>query len=165
MTRSYIKTRRVATGAVLTALALIFSYIEFLIPLPIGIPGIKLGLANLIIVVCLYKLGIRYAYLINFARVVLAALMFGSAFSALYALSGAFFSLTCMVLLKRCGLFSAVGISMAGGVFHNVGQLLVAALLMQNGEVFLYLPVLLISGMLTGIINGILAIIIFRSLK
>ncbi len=165
MTQSYIKTRRVATGAALCALALIFSYIEFLIPLPIGIPGIKLGLANIVIVICLYKLGIRYACMVNLARIALAALLFGSMFSALYALSGAIFSLICMIILKRCGLFSIVGVSMAGGVFHNVGQLLVAAMLMQTGAVLLYLPVLLIAGMLTGIINGILSVLIIRSLK
>ena len=124
--RSLTETKgsaRIAACGMLTALALIFSYIEFLVPLPIAIPGIKLGLANIVVLVCLYTLGERYAFLINCTRIVLAALLFGSVFSALYALAGGLVSFAVMALLKRADAFSVCGVSMAGGVFHNLAQL------------------------------------------
>lgn len=155
---------RAAACGVLTALALIFSYIEFLVPLPIAIPGIKLGLANIVVLVCLYLLGEKYAFFINCTRIALAALLFGSLFSALYALAGGIISFAAMALLKKTGIFSVCGVSMAGGVFHNLAQLTVAALLVETARVFYYFPVLLLSGMATGIGIGVLATLILRSL-
>ncbi|MBR3395085.1 MAG: Gx transporter family protein [Firmicutes bacterium] len=155
---------RAAACGVLTALALIFSYIEFLVPLPIAIPGIKLGLANLDVLVGLYLLGEKYAFFINCTRIALAALLFGSLFSALYALAGGIISFAAMALLKRTGIFSVCGVSMAGGVFHNLAQLTVAALLVETVQVYYYFPVLLLSGMATGIGIGVLATLILRSL-
>ena len=155
---------RIAACGVLTALALIFSYIEFLIPLPIAIPGIKLGLANIVVLVCLYALGERYAFLINVTRIALAALLFGSVFSALYALAGGLVSFAVMAVLKRTKRFSVCGVSMAGGVFHNMAQLAVAGLLVESAQVFYYFPVLLLSGMAAGIGIGILATLILRSI-
>ena len=155
---------RAAACGVLTALALIFSYIEFLVPLPIAIPGIKLGLANIVVLVCLYLLGEKYAFFINCTRIALAALLFGSLFSALYALAGGIISFAAMALLKKTGIFSVCGVSMAGGVFHNLAQLTVAALLVETAQVFYYFPVLLLSGMATGIGIGVLATLILRSL-
>ena len=157
--RSLTETRgsaRIAACGVLTALALIFSYIEFLVPLPIAIPGIKLGLANIVCLVCLYALGEKHAFLINVTRIALAALLFGSVFSALYALAGGVVSFAVMALLKRTKRFSVCGVSMAGGVFHNLAQLAVAGLLVESAQVFYYFPVLLLSGMATGIGIGIL---------
>ncbi|MBP5750332.1 MAG: Gx transporter family protein [Firmicutes bacterium] len=165
--RSLTETKgsaRIAACGVLTALALIFSYIEFLVPLPIAIPGIKLGLANIVCLVCLYALGERYAFLINVTRIALAALLFGSVFSALYALAGGIVSFAVMALLKRTKAFSACGVSMAGGVFHNLAQLTVAGFLVESAQVFYYFPVLLLSGMATGIGIGILATLILRSI-
>ena len=165
--RSLTETRgsaRIAACGVLTALALIFSYIEFLVPLPIAIPGIKLGLANIVCLVCLYALGEKHAFLINVTRIALAALLFGSVFSALYALAGGVVSFAVMVLLKRTKRFSVCGVSMAGGVFHNLAQLAVAGLLVESAQVFYYFPVLLLSGMATGIGIGILATLILRSI-
>ena len=165
--RSLTETKgsaRIAACGVLTALALIFSYIEFLVPLPIAIPGIKLGLANIVVLVCLYTLGERYAFLINCTRIVLAALLFGSVFSALYALAGGLVSFAVMALLKRADAFSVCGVSMAGGVFHNLAQLTVAGFLVESAQVFYYFPVLLLSGMATGIGIGILATLILRSI-
>ena len=156
---------KAAACGVLTALALIFSYIEFLIPLPIAIPGIKLGLANIVVLVCLYLLGEKYAFFINCTRIALAALLFGSLFSALYALAGGLVSFAAMALLKRTGWFSVCGVSMAGGVFHNMGQLAVAAFLVDSAQVFYYFPVLLLSGMATGILIGILGTLILRSVS
>ena len=165
--RSLTETRgsaRIASCGVLTALALIFSYIEFLVPLPIAIPGIKLGLANIVCLVCLYALGEKHAFLINVTRIALAALLFGSVFSALYALAGGVVSFAVMALLKRTKRFSVCGVSMAGGVFHNLAQLAVAGLLVESAQVFYYFPVLLLSGMATGIGIGILATLILRSI-
>ena len=165
--RSLTETRgsaRIAACGVLTALALIFSYIEFLVPLPIAIPGIKLGLANIVCLVCLYALGEKHAFLINVTRIALAALLFGSVFSALYALAGGVVSFAVMALLKRTKRFSVCGVSMAGGVFHNLAQLAVAGLLVESAQAFSYFPVLLLSGMATGIGIGILATLILRSI-
>ena len=137
---------RVAYFGVFTALALIFSYVESLIPFQIGIPGVKLGLANLIIVIALYKMSLREAYLLSVTRVVLAGFIFGSMFSILYSLAGALLSLTVMALLKR-----------NGGVMHNVGQLAVAMFVVQTFSVSYYVPVLLVAGLLTGLVIGIAA--------
>ena len=153
------------TCALLTALALIVSYIEFLLPLSIGLPGIKLGLANIVVVLALYYLGPRYALLVNVLRIALAALLFGSLFSGLYALAGGLFSLAVMVLLARTDRFSLTAVSMTGGAAHNLAQLAVAAVIASNSNVFLYLPVLFAAGMLTGIFNGIVCTLVLRRLK
>ena len=148
---------RVAYFGVFTALALIFSYVESLIPFQIGIPGVKLGLANLIIVIALYKMSLREAYLLSVTRVVLAGFIFGSMLSILYSLAGALLSLTAMALLKRNGGFSVLGVSIGGGVMHNVGQLAVAMFVVQTFSVSYYVPVLLVAGLLTGLVIGIAA--------
>lgn len=157
------KAHKIAICGVLTALALIFSYVEVLVPLPTGIPGIKLGLANIVVLLALYTVGTRYAFGVNILRVFLSAMLFGSLFSALYALSGALLSFGAMVLLKRTGFFSAAGVSMAGGVFHNLGQLGAACIIMETAQVMYYFPVLLFSGMVCGILTGIIGTLILRS--
>lgn len=148
---------KVAYFGVFTALALIFSYVETLIPIQFGIPGVKLGLANLVIVLALYKMGAREAYLLSVVRVLLSGFLFGNYFSILYSLAGGLLSLSVMVLVKRSDGFSVMGVSIAGGVFHNVGQLLVAMLVVETFSVIYYVPVLLIAGMLTGLLIGIVA--------
>lgn len=140
-----------------TALALIFSYVETWIPFHIGIPGVKLGLANLIIVIALYKTDIRQVYLLAVTRVVLAGFLFGNLFSIVYSLAGGLLSLTVMWFLKRRDSFSVAGISVAGGVMHNVGQLIVAMIAVESMNLMYYIPVLLISGLLTGIVIGLVA--------
>jgi len=149
----------------LTALALIFSYIEFLVPISIGLPGIKLGIANIVIVIAIFKLGDSYGLVINVARILLSALLFGNMFSAIYALCGGLLSLLVMVLLKKTKLFSVVGVSMAGGVFHNVGQILVAMVIVSSVKALYYFPVLLLAGLVTGIINGVISTLILRALR
>lgn len=142
---------------VFTALALLFSYIETLIPFHIGIPGVKLGLANLIIVIALYKMPWEQTFLLSVTRVILTGFMFGNLFSILYGLAGGILSLFVMTFLKKGQHFSVIGVSVSGGVFHNVGQLLVAMLATESLNLFYYVPVLIISGLLTGIVIGILA--------
>lgn len=156
---------RVAYFGVFTALALIFSYIETLIPVNFGIYGVKLGLANLIIVVALYKIGIGEAFLLSVVRVVLSGFLFGNYFSIIYSLAGGMLSLAVMSLLKRSGGFSVMGVSIAGGVFHNIGQLIVAMLVVETFSVICYVPVLLTAGMLAGLVIGIAANGMLRRLK
>lgn len=145
---------KVAYFGVFTALALIFSYVESLIPFQIGIPGVKPGFANLIIVIALYKMSLKEAYLLSVTRIVLSGFLFASMFSILYSLAGGLFSLTVMALLKKSGEFSVVGISIAGGVSHNIAQLAVAACVVETYSVVYYIPVLLIAGLVAGLVIG-----------
>lgn len=147
--------RRITLSAMLAALALIFSYIEVIFPFYTGIPGVKLGLANLVVVVALYRLSPVYAVTINVVRVLMAGLLFSGLFGMLYSLAGSLCSFLVMYLLWKSGLFSVLGVSLAGGVFHNLGQLAVAAFAVSNARIFLYFPVLIFSGMAAGIIVGI----------
>lgn len=140
--------------ALFVALAMIFSYLEFLLPLPIPFPGIKLGLANLAIVVPLYLWGLFPALAISLLRIALVGITFGSLATILYSLFGALLSLAVMAGLKRWNVFSVTGVSMAGGVCHNIGQLAAAALIVENIRLFYYLPVLLAAGALTGFAIG-----------
>ena len=151
------KGARLASFGVFVALALIFSYIETLIPFQIGIPGVKLGLANLVIVIALYRMPVGEVYLLSGVRVVLTGFLFGNLMSILYSLAGGILSLTVMWGMKRIRSVSILGVSIAGGVFHNIGQLLAAALMVATYGVFSYLPVLLISGLLTGFVIGLAA--------
>ena len=147
--------RRVALTGMMASLALIFSYVEVLFPFNAGIPGVKLGLANLVPLIILYRLDARYAFAANLIRVILAGLLFSGLFAALYSLAGSLASFLVMYLLKKTRLFSVIGVSTAGGVFHNLGQLTVAMLAVSGPQLIHYMPVLIISGMIAGIIVGI----------
>ncbi len=146
---------KVAYFGVFTALALIFSYVETLIPINFGIPGVKLGLANLVIVIALYKMKFTDVFLLAVTRVLLSGFIFGNYFSIIYSLAGGILSLCVMGILKKSNRFSVLGISMAGGVAHNIGQLMVAMLVVETFAVITYVPVLLISGLITGLVIGI----------
>ena len=150
---------------VFTALALIFSYVEVMIPINFGIPGVKLGLANLIVVIMLYKGDWKDALFIAVARIVLSGFIFGNLFSILYSLAGGLLSLLVMILLKKTNVFSIAGVSIGGGAAHNVGQLLVAMFVVQTYQVGYYLPVLLIAGVLTGALIGIVALEVVKRLR
>lgn len=154
------RTRLLAISSMFACLALIFSYIEVLIPYNVGIPGVKLGLANLVILIALYEMNGRYALAINIVRILVAGLLFNGLFGALYSLAGGLLSFLVMWLLKKTGLFSMTGVSMAGGVAHNMGQLLIASLIVSNLRMFLYFPILMFSGLASGILMGITAQII-----
>ena len=147
--------RRVATAGLLASLALIFSYVEALVPFNAGVPGVKLGLANLVPLIVLYRLDARYAAAVNLIRVALAGLLFTGAFAALYSLAGCIVSFLVMWICKRTSLFSIIGVSMAGGVFHNLGQLCVAMAAVSGLQLIHYMPVLIMSGIIAGIIVGI----------
>lgn len=149
--------KKTAYMGIFLALVLICSYIETLIPFHIGIPGVKLGLTNIVIVWALYLLGTKEALAISVMRIVLSGMMFGNAFSIAYSLAGGLLSFIVMVLLKKTGRFKCISVSIAGGIFHNIGQLLVAAAIVQNLSVFYYIPVLFISGTITGLVIGVIS--------
>lgn len=155
----------IARVGLMAALALIFSYIEAIIPYNPGIPGIKLGIANVVTVIALYKFGAKDACAVSVIRIVIAGLLFNGLFGMLYSLAGACVSLIGMILLKKTDLFSVVGVSMAAGVLHNFGQLLVASALIEDLRIFFYFPVLLFSGIAAGILVGIIATMIIRTLE
>lgn len=149
--------KKIAYSSILVALALILSYIEVLIPINFGIPGVKLGLANLVIVIGLYFLNTSQVFIILITRILLVSFLFGNMSAMLYSLAGGIVSFTVMFLIKKIKGFSIVGVSIAGGVAHNIGQLIVASLVVENMKLIYYLPVLMIAGTLTGMLIGIIA--------
>lgn len=159
------KIYRVCLSGMFIGLAMVFSYLEALVPVHVGIPGVKLGLANLVTIVALYKLDAGYAAWISLVRVVLSAMLFGNMTVMLYSLAGAAISLCIMVLLVRTRLFGMTGVSIAGGVAHNVGQLFVAWLVIENQNVLYYMPVLLLAGTAAGACIGLLASAVMKKLN
>ena len=157
--------KRIAYMGMLTALAFVFSYIEFLLPINLGVPGIKLGLANLVVIVALYTMSVRAACTLSFVRIVLTGLTFGNLASMIYSLAGGILSLAAMILAKRRNAFSVTGVSVLGGVFHNIGQIIAAILVLETSGLLYYLPVLVVSGTIAGALIGILASVIIRYLK
>ncbi len=149
--------KKVATCAVLVALAMIFSYIEAILPIPFGVPGVKLGLANLVVVTGFYILRPGEVFLVSAVRILLSSLLFGNALSLLYSLAGGILSFFVMLGLKHVKGFSVAGVSLAGGVAHNIGQIAVAALVVKNTAVLYYLPALTAAGVAAGLLMGILA--------
>jgi heptaprenyl diphosphate synthase len=147
----------VALDGILVALAMIFSYIETFIPFNFGVPGIKLGLANLVVLLGLTFLPAVDVLLVSVVRIVLSSLLFGNVMSLWYSLAGGLLSFLCMWLLTRREGYSIIGISMAGGVMHNVGQVITAAIIVKTIQLTWYLPVLLVAGLVTGLIIGSLA--------
>lgn len=139
------------------ALALVASYVERLIPINLGIPGVKIGLANIVTMVVLYVMGWIPAFIITIARVLLSGLLFGSGFAMVYSAAGATLSMLAMILLKKTGLFRSIGVSVAGGVFHNVGQILVAIFVLEANKLIYYLPILILSGLAAGVFIGLLS--------
>lgn len=148
--------RRVALYGMLIALAFVFSYVEAMIPLPVFVPGMKLGLANLVSVAGLYSVGLAGTALVAMVRIVLVGFTFGNTFSMLYGLAGGTASMTVMILARKSGWFSPVGVSILGGIFHNAGQLIIAAFVVRTTGVFVYFPALLASGVVTGTVIGLL---------
>ena len=151
-----MKTKKVAFLGVFLALALILSYVESLIPFYFGIPGVKLGLTNLIVVVMLYLSGTKEAFGISMMRIILAGFLFGNLFSILYSAAGGILSFLVMYLLNKTKKFHVVSVSVAGGVSHNIGQLIMAAFVVETYNIFYYMPVLILAGVLTGFLIGIL---------
>ena len=158
-------TKNVAKYGLLASLAIIFGYVEFLIPVNLGIPGTKLGIANIAVLFALYTLGRRGAFLISMVRIIISGLLFGGVFSMLYSLAGGLLSLLVMTILYKIRQISPIGTSIAGGVCHNVGQLAVAVFVAQTPSLFSLFPWLVLVGAVTGAINGALTLVILRRTK
>lgn len=152
-----MKTREIAETGLLIALALVLSYVESLIPAFVAIPGIKVGLANIVVVYALYRLGFKHAFLISVLRVLLSALLFGTVMTLAYSAAGAVLSLLGMALLKKMGLFGTTAVSVSGAVLHNIGQITVAVFILETDALLYYLPFLILSGVVTGIVIGIIS--------
>ncbi len=150
-------TRRLALCGMLIALAMVLSYLEALIPIPLGIPGVKLGLANLVTIIAVYKLKWQDIFLISATRIILSGILFSNMTVILYSMAGALLSILVMLFMKRCRIFGRVGVSIGGGVAHNAGQLVVAFIMLENQNVFYYAPVLILAGCAAGAGIGILA--------
>ena len=151
------RNKKIANMAMLVVLAMIFSYVESLIPINFGVPGMKLGIANLVTVTGIYFLALPEILLVVVMRVHLIGFMFGNGMSIIYSLAGGILSVLVMTLLKKTKGFSEVGVSIAGGIAHNIGQLIVAAIVVENMKLVYYLPALLIAGTITGCLIGMLS--------
>lgn len=156
-------TYNVALCGVMTALAIVFGYVEHLIPLPFGVYGMKLGLPNLVVVIMLYALNRHTAFTINTVRIILCSILFGSFTSFWYSLVGGLLSFSVMAVLKYSDKFSTIGISICGAVTHNIGQIIVAVILMEELKIAFYLPVLLITGAVTGALIGLIAVALLKT--
>lgn len=152
-----LSTRQMVTLSALIAVAMILSYIESLVPAFVAVPGVKVGLSNIATVFALYALGWPYAICVSLVRVFLSALLFGNAVGLIYSLSGAVLALASMILLKKMDRFSSIGISVIGGVCHNVGQVLAACVVMETAAIAYYIIPLLLSGTIAGVVIGLAA--------
>ncbi len=157
--------KKTALGGMLVALAFVFSYIETLIPVNLGIPGAKLGLANLVVMVALYTLGTKEAFALSMVRILLTGFTFSSAAAMLYSFAGGILSYIVMVLAKKTGRLSVTGVSVLGGIFHNVGQILVAMWVLDTATLIYYLPVLAVTGIVSGTVIGLLGMMVIRRLQ
>ena len=159
-----METRKVVHMGMLIALALVLSFIESQIPAFVAVPGMKLGLANIAIVFALYSLGFREALGVSLIRVVLSAILFGSVVSGLYSAAGAILSLLGMALLKKSGFFGTVGVSVSGAVLHNLGQIGIACFILRTQALVYYLPFLILSAVLSGVVIGIISAVLVERL-
>lgn len=159
-----MKTNKLTLCAILASVAIVLGYVESLLPVPIAIPGIKWGFGNIVILGALYLLDTRYAFFIMLVKVMASVLLFMSPSAFLYSLSGGVLSVLIMVILKKSDLH-IINVSVSGGIFHNIGQLFMASLVMRTFGVFYYLPVLIISGAVSAVVNGVLTGIILKRIK
>lgn len=151
------QTKKIANMAMLVAVAMIFSYVESLIPINFGVPGMKLGIANLVTVTGLYFLAVPEVMTVVAMRVLLTGFLFGNGMSIVYSLAGGLLSVLVMAGMKKLKGFSIIGISMAGGIAHNIGQLAVATLVVESLKLVYYLPALLAAGAVTGFLIGLVS--------
>ena len=150
------QSKKIAFLGVCTAVALVLAYLESLLPpLMAAVPGIKLGLPNIAIIFVLYRFGVKDAAAVSLVRMTAVALLFGNPMTFAYSLAGGFLSLTAMAILRRLDFLSTVGVSVAGGVLHNVGQILMAMLLLGTAELGYYLIILAVTGTVSGIFVGL----------
>lgn len=159
-----MRVETITALGMMTAAALVASYLETLLPVFVAVPGIKLGLANAVTMFLLYRAGVKPAATVSLLRICLSSVLFGGLFSAVYSLAGAVFSMTAMVLLKRTKAFGTVGVSAVGGVMHNLGQIIAAVFLVENEKIVFYLPVLSAAGVVSGVVIGVLTGILLQKM-
>ena len=157
-----IMAKKTALLGMLVALAFVLSYIETLIPVNLGIPGAKLGLANLVVMVALYTLGTKEAFGLSMVRILLTGLTFSSMAAMLYSFAGGLLSFAVMALMKKTKKLSVTGVSVLGGIAHNAGQIFVARWMLDTATLIYYLPVLAITGVASGTVIGLLAVMVIR---
>lgn len=160
-----MKIRKIAFLGLSVTLAMILSFVESQIPVFTTVPGMKVGLPNLVMVFLLYRAGWKEAVIVSLIRAFLVALLFGNLQSLIFSISGAVLSLTGMILLKKTGLFSSIAVSVTGGVLHNVGQIIAACLWTSTVQIAYYLPALLVSGVCAGIAIGLIAGFLLKRLE
>ena len=160
-----MNNKKIAFLGLFVALAFVLSYIEYMLPLNIGIPGAKVGFANLVVMVALYTVGEKNAIALSLIRVVLVGLTFGNISMMMYSLAGAALSLCVMLIAKKIGKLSVTGVSVLGGVFHNIGQIIVAMLVLETESLIYYLPFLMVIGTITGVLIGFAANLITVRVK
>ncbi|MBO5204161.1 MAG: Gx transporter family protein [Clostridia bacterium] len=158
-----VNVKKLALCGMMTALAIVFGYVEHLIPFPIGIYGIKLGIANIAIVVAIYALGGRTALIISTIRILISTMLFGNGVSLAYSLCGGLLSTLVMMLMKRSSRLSCIGVSVCGGIVHNIAQLAVAVAVVDNLKIAFYLPVLLAAGAITGFLVGSCSLLVLKN--
>jgi heptaprenyl diphosphate synthase len=151
------KTKQIAKYGLLTSLALILGYVESLIPAFFAIPGMKLGLPNIAVIIALYIIGVKGAFIINISRILLISFLFGNGISLLFSLSGGLLSLIIMIILKSTKKIGIIPVSICGAVSHNAGQIIVAMLLLETTSVAWYLAVLWFAGLAAGVVIGIIS--------
>lgn len=160
-----MKIRKIAFLGLSVTLAMILSFVESQIPVFTTIPGMKVGLPNLVMVFLLYRAGWKETVIVSLIRAFLVALLFGNLQSLIFSIAGAVLSLTGMILLKKTGLFSSIAVSVTGGVLHNVGQIIAACLWTGTVQIAYYLPALLVSGVCAGIAIGLIAGFLLKRLE
>ena len=158
-------TKKLTSLALMVSFALVLSYVESRIPAFVAIPGVKVGLANIAVIFTLYKLGIKEAIMISLVRIVLISMLFGNPVSLIYSFAGSVLSLAVMFLLKKLTPLKEIAVSVVGGVMHNVGQIAVASLMLDTNVVTYYLPVLILSGTLAGIVVGCAGALLIKRVK
>lgn len=160
------KTKRIALLGVLTSVALVLSYLEAMLPpISTAVPGIKMGLPNIIIIFLLYKFGLKEAVIVSIIRVFIVSLLFGNVMTLAYSIAGAVLSLALMTLFKKLNFLSAIGVSIIGGISHNLGQILVAIFLFDTIQIGYYMIVLSITGTIAGVVIGIISSILVKKLE
>ena len=163
--KKIMNVKKLCTLAISVSLAMVLSFLESLIPPLVAVPGVKVGISNTVSLFVLYSLGAPSAFLVSVVRVSLSSILCGSTASFIYSFFGAMLSLAVMTIFKKLGFFSMIGVSVLGGVFHNVGQIMAAMIVMKSGAIVVYLPPLLVSGVIAGILVGLLSGIVLKKVK
>lgn len=157
--------KKIAFLGIFASLAIVAGYLERLVPFPIAVPGIKLGLANVVVILVMYSMGEKEAFIISVIRIMAIGLLFSGLSGIIYSLAGGLISYVGMIIGKRVKIFSVIGVSVIGGVLHNLGQILLATFVVSNIKLLYYVPVLIIAGIVAGVVTGLVAVYTLAHVK